>query len=364
MPRVRRSAALVVSFEGDGAAGFQFLARTRATLSPRALELLASLDGWRAPAELVVGEARAAIAEELVGLLDLGFIVVEGGATGELDERFRREWGWGAEAAAFHFGLKDPDYRPPPEVFQWMTHRVATAPAVPLWTGNDGLPITTLPSPDLGHGTIGLMARRRSSRAFDRDRPVPLDALSDVLFSGFAILAFAESGVAGDAPLPLTTTPSGGARNPFEAYVVVRAVEGLEPGVYHYAGVDGTLGRLAAGAPPIAPLLGNQAWSADAGAVVLLVASFARCAWKYPHPGALRVVFMEAGHIAQNLLLAATAHGLAATPTCALADGPIEELLGLDRVKQAALHAVALGARAAAPGPADVQIVRPNPYLR
>jgi SagB-type dehydrogenase family enzyme len=145
---------------------------------------------------------------------------------------------------------------------------------------------------------------------------------------------------------------------------VVRSVEGLEPGVYHYAGIDGTLGRLRAGAPPIAPLLGNQAWSDDAGAVVFLVASFARCAWKYPHFGALRVVFMEAGHIAQNLLLAATAHGLAATPTCALADGLVEELCGLDRVKQAALHAVALGARAATPGPADVQVVRPNPYLR
>jgi SagB-type dehydrogenase family enzyme len=312
----------------------------------------------------VAAEGRAETAAELLRLLDLGFVVVEGGAGGELDERYARDWSWGGEAAAFHFGIKDADYQGPEAVLAWITHQVASAPSVPLWTANEGLPVTPLPSPDLGHGVIGLMARRRSSRGFDRERAVPLDALSDVLFSGFAILGFADVGVPGASPLPLTTTPSGGGRNPFEAYVVARAVEGLAPGVYHYAGIDGTLGRLAEGAPPLAPLLGNQEWADDAGAVVFLVATFARSSWKYPHPGALRVVYLEAGHIAQNLLLAATAHGLAATPTCAIADAAVEGLLGLDRIGQAALHAVALGARAARPSSADVQSVLPNPYLR
>ncbi|MDV4159365.1 MULTISPECIES: nitroreductase family protein [Rhizobium] len=36
------------------------------------------------------------------------------------------------------------------------------------------------------------------------------------------------------------------------------------------------------------------------------------------HPTGFRVVLIEAGHIAQNMLLAATASGLVATPTCAL----------------------------------------------
>ena len=361
MARLRRAAALVVTFEGAAAVGFHPLSRVRAPLTARAVELLAALDDWQAPAALVGGAATAA---ELLRLLDLGFVVVEGGPSGALDERFRQGWSWGTEAATFHFAIKDPDYQGPEAVYLWLAHRAATAPPVPLWTTNDGLPLTPLPSPDLAHGVMGLMARRRSSRAFDRARPVPLDALADVLFAGFAILGFADIGVPGATPLPLTTTPSGGARNPFEAYVVVRDVEGVAPGVYHYAGLDGKLGRLAPGAPPLAPLLGNQRWADDAGAVVFLCADFGRSSGKYPHPGAMRVVYLEAGHIAQNLLLAATAHGLAATPTCALADGAVERLLGLDPVRQAALHAVAIGARAARPSDADVQVVRPNPYLR
>jgi nitroreductase len=85
--------------------------------------------------------------------------------------------------------------------------------------------------------------------------------------------------------------------------------------------------------------------------------------WKYPHPTGYRVVVLEAGHIAQNLLLAATAHGLAATPTCALGDRAVEELLGLDRLAEAAVHAVALGVRAAQPSVADTGPVVANPRL-
>jgi len=119
--------------------------------------------------------------------------------------------------------------------------------------------------------------------------------------------------------------------------------------------------RLSVPPADLASLLGDQDWFSPAAAVVLLVASFERSAWKYPHPGAFRVVLLEAGHIAQNLLLAATHHGLAAAPTCALSDRAIESLLGLDRVKHAALHAVVLGVRGAQPSSADLGEVRWNP---
>ena len=100
-----------------------------------------------------------------------------------------------------------------------------------------------------------------------------------------------------------------------------------------------------------------------AAAAVLLVASFERTSWKYGHPTGLRALFLEAGHIAQNLLLAATSHGLAATPTAALSDRAIETLLGLDRVRQGAIHAVVVGVRSAAPSGFDFTEVRANPHL-
>jgi SagB-type dehydrogenase family enzyme len=365
--RLRRAAALNLGLYGQRVVGEAYLLGRHADLTPMAVGLLVALDDWWSPEPLfrpiIDRDARVSLAAELTRLIDLGFVVVEGSPAAELDQRYRDEWKWGAAAGLYHFGIKDPNYLQPTVVFQLLTEHAATVPQPPLFTENGGLPTTQLETPD-PIGLVGLMARRRSTRAFDPSRALPLAALADCLYSGFAIVAFGESGVAGEGSLPLTPTPSGGARNPFEAYVVVRSVEGLEPGVYHYAGVDHTLGLVVPGPPPgLEILLGAQAWFADAGAVIFLVAHFERCWWKYPHPTGFRVVLLEAGHIAQNLLLAATAHGIAATPTCALADRAVEELLRLDRVKEAAVHSVALGVRAAAPSPYDMGGVRPNPRL-
>jgi SagB-type dehydrogenase family enzyme len=157
-------------------------------------------------------------------------------------------------------------------------------------------------------------------------------------------------------------TPSGGARNPFEAYVCARNVEGLAPGVYHYAGADGSLAPVeGARLPALSELVGGQPWCDRAGALVLLVASFRRTMWKYGHPGALRVVLIEAGHIAQNILACAAFHRLAAAPTCAVSDMALEPLLGLDPLERAVLHTVALGVPASSPAPADFERIAENP---
>ena len=365
--RVRRSAALVFSFEAGVVVGESFLARKRAALAPHAIGLLTLLESWRTPEELFAGveepEARTALAAEIVGLIDLGFIVVEGSPVADLDERYRRDWKWGASAGLYHFGIKDPEYVGPAQAYEILTQRAATHPSPPLYATNDGLPRTPLAPPDPS-GFVAHLAGRRSTRAFDATRQLPLAALRDCLYAGLAIVAFGESSLASEGLLPLKPTPSGGARNPFDAYVVARDVEGLAPGVYHYAGIDHSLGLVRAGMPPSAEvLLGGQAWFAGAAAVVILVASFERCWWKYPHPTGFRVVLLEAGHIAQNLLLAAAEHDLAATPTCAVSDRALEELIGLDRVTQAAVHTVALGRRAPAPSYADLPSIVPNPRL-
>jgi SagB-type dehydrogenase family enzyme len=365
--RLRRAAALILSLDAQRVIGEGFLAGVRAELSPVAVGLLVALHDWWAPealfAPILDRDARREVAGELTRLIDLAFIVVDGSSAAELDRRYRDEWKWGATAGLYHFGMKDPRYLEPAVVFQLLTERAATVPQPPLFAVNDGLPMTPLAAP-ADDAAVAFMAGRRSTRAFDPSRPLALTALADCLYAGFAILGFGESGVAGEGSLPLTPTPSGGARNPFEAYVVARAVEGLPPGVYHYAGIDHSLGQVRAGLPAgIETLLGGQAWFADAAAVVFLVASFERCWWKYPHPTGFRVVLLEAGHIAQNLLLAASAHALAATPTCALSDRAVEELLGLDRLTQAAVHSVALGVRAAEPSPYDMRGLRGNPRL-
>jgi nitroreductase len=71
--------------------------------------------------------------------------------------------------------------------------------------------------------------------------------------------------------------------------------------------------------------------------------------WKYHDPGAYRVTMIEAGHIAQNIMLVATRHGLAANPSGALARGLVEETLGVGGITQAVVYALVLGVPGAPP---------------
>ena len=156
------------------------------------------------------------------------------------------------------------------------------------------------------------MARRRTNR-FMLDRPLAQRQILDCLLFSMAITAIMEDPLAVD--LPLKMTPSGGARNPYEAYVCVRNVEGLEPGTYHYSAMERNLAPLPNGRPPaFERLLAGQHWAAKAGALIFLAANFERTMWKYHNASAYRIIMIEAGHIAQNILLAATHHGLVANP--------------------------------------------------
>ena len=153
-----------------------------------------------------------------------------------------------------------------------------------------------------------------------------------------------DLGAAGRAML--RTSPSAGARNPLEAYVVVRNVTGVAPGIYHYAPLDHRLIRLKRGArATIERHLPGQAWYGKASVLVLITAVFARSEWKYPSPRAYRDVLLEAGHFCQTFCLVATALRLAPFCTGALADSVIERDLGLDGVTESVIYACGTGTR-------------------
>ena len=66
---------------------------------------------------------------------------------------------------------------------------------------------------------------------------------------------------------------------------------------------------------------------------------------KYGERG-YRFALLECGHIAQNLLLAAEAEGLAAVPIGGFVDDMINDLMGLDGVSEAVVYVVLAGSRA------------------
>jgi SagB-type dehydrogenase family enzyme len=294
---------------------------------------------------LYPGTAPGVVDHYLQGLVEHGFLCVEGSPEALLDAEYESSWNWDTTAGLYHFGIQDPPWLDSGQNAEWMQQLYVSKPPIPLMMSNEGLEhIMPLERPKLDSGLMSTMAARRSVRRFRPD-PVPLEVLRDCLFAGLGITGFLNTGLPGEDPfLPLKMTPSGGARNPYEGFVYVSRVDGLAPGIYHYSALDHSLG-LVADTPSVTPsqLFAQQPWTDEAAFGILLVANFERMGWKYPHPNAYRVVLMEAGHIGQNIALVAADHSLNATPTGAAFDSVAQSLLGLNKVKQALVYGVFIG---------------------
>lgn len=122
------------------------------------------------------------------------------------------------------------------------------------------------------------------------------------------------------------TAPSAGALYPLEIYIV------LPEGVFHYLPQDHRLARSATDdlRNALATAALGQACVREAPAVFVIAAVYERTARKYSNR-AERYVKMEAGHACQNLLLQATALGLAAVPVGAFHDDQIQRILALPK---------------------------------
>ncbi|HET7922157.1 MAG TPA: SagB family peptide dehydrogenase, partial [Gammaproteobacteria bacterium] len=316
----------------------------RFTCSQECLAFLAQLDDWQ-PAEKLFDcfpdAERTGLAEQLAHLVECNALVAEGTPQATLDEHYRQEWQWGTVAGFYHFGVRDTPFVDGPATREFLQKRRQWRPSPPLHQSNkDALKIVPLPKTDLRQEPFALMRRRRSQRRF-LPQSMSLETLSDCLFAGNGILEFFDDEDFGH--LPITMTPSGGARNPFELYVYARNVDGLAPGFYHYAALEHDLGLVRAGEVRVQDMLGGQDWPAQAAAIVFLVAHFPRSMWKYPLGAAYRVVLMEAGFIGQNIALAATHHGLSAIPSGAFKESLIESCLGTPAIETGVLLSLSLG---------------------
>lgn len=140
----------------------------------------------------------------------------------------------------------------------------------------------------------------------------------------------------------LRAAPSSGALFPSELYVAARRIAGLAPGLYHY---DPRRHRLnAIGALPAS--LGAPD-ADDAEAVVVLSAVFRRTGYKY-HNRAYRYALADAGHLLENLRLAAHAGGLSPALLPRFDDGVAARALAIDGVEEGVLAMMALRASGSA----------------
>ncbi len=142
----------------------------------------------------------------------------------------------------------------------------------------------------------------------------------------------------------LRTAPSAGALYPVETYVSVQNVKGIERGIYHYAVREHELELVQKGdfREALAEAALDQDFLAEAAAVFAWTAVFARSRWKYGER-AFRYVYLDAGHIAQNVALAAVALGLGSCQVAALYDDEVNAVLGVDGKEESILYLTSVG---------------------
>jgi SagB-type dehydrogenase family enzyme len=347
--RIRSARTLVFSREGADLVGFNYLSGASFVCSADLIGFLTALNDWTDPGDLprlVPGLTPEELRSTTGDLVEVTALIEEGSALAVAEADLETDWRWGLPAALFHFSLRDRDFMAIEEVEQLQMARIASVPQPRFYDRNDRTGALPLPSATAGNELIALMAKRRTVREA-MPAAISLSALSDCLFAGMGIIGQTENCV---GTLPLSMTPSGGARNPYEAYVYARSVEGLEPGFYHYAAIDHTLARVDTDALPLpSELLGGQQWTDAMPCILLLYARFERTMWKYDDANAYRVVLIEAGHIGQNVMLAATRSGLSACPTAALNHTRINECIAPQaRLTHAPIYALTLSHPSAA----------------
>jgi SagB-type dehydrogenase family enzyme len=180
------------------------------------------------------------------------------------------------------------------------------------------------------------LRQRKSVRDY-LEKPISKGQLAYLLWASTGIQRIEEG-------YEFRTAPSAGALYPIETYMVVNNVKALESGVYHYSIKSNQLELLQRRdfSRQIAAAALGQAMCATASAVFIWTAVFERSKWKYGQR-AYRYIYLDAGHIAENLALAAVSLSLGTCEIGALYDDHVNAIIGIDGTEESTICMATVG---------------------
>ena len=353
MSRLLRSPDILVGWDQERLFVKDLAAQRQIFSSPEIVALLDLFGKPRTPggaADRLPEYERASILRSIRRLASIGLLLPEK----EGRRRLSRlgTWKQNLASAQYHVACRDPRYLVrPAEIDRYVRERVAPRRRPPRFKRHPAAPRVALPkgrprSAVASHFEDVLRARR-TTREFARE-PVLLD--------DFAALIRGTWGKSGEIAtehlgrLTTKTSPSAGALHPIECYALVSNVRGLASGLYHYEVGRDELRRLRAGPMRKAAVqsASGQSWVGQAAFLCIMTAVFERTLWKYQIESAYRVLWLEAGHLAQTFCLLAAARGLGSFVGDTLQDSAIEELIGIDGVREFPVYLCGAGVPATA----------------
>ncbi len=175
-----------------------------------------------------------------------------------------------------------------------------------------------------------VLQKRKSIRVFSDDSLSLVD-LSFLLWASTGIQRI-EHGY------DFRVAPSAGALYPIETYIAANNVETLKEGIYHYNIKNHLLEEIKIGnfGDAISHAALDQLMCANASVVFIWTAVFRRSKWKYSQR-AYRYIYLDAGHVAENLALAATSLDCGSCHVGAFFDDEINSIVGVDGAEESAI---------------------------
>lgn len=214
---------------------------------------------------------------------------------------------------------------------------------------------------DLTIGTLPLIEaikRRRSRRKYTEEL-LTLEELSFLLWATQGINRRRESKIIEDAQdlesdhdllrqmvraMMLRTVPSGGARHPFETYLLVRRVEGLEVGLYRYLPLEHKLCLLSTDEDLTdrVHVACNEQYVRNSAVVFIWTVIPYRTEWRYTFLSP-KIIAQDSGHLCQNLYLACEAIGAGTCAIGAYDQVKMDPILGVDGSEEFAIYVATVG---------------------
>jgi SagB-type dehydrogenase family enzyme len=141
------------------------------------------------------------------------------------------------------------------------------------------------------------------------------------------------------------TVPSAGARHALETILLVNSVRGLERGLYRHRPLNHELQEYLLSdnvASEITFACLRQKFIARSAVTFIWVAVVDRMTWRYEQRG-YRYLFLDVGHVCQNLYLASESIDCGACAVAAYDDDRMNEILHLDGTEAFVIYLTAVG---------------------
>jgi len=199
-----------------------------------------------------------------------------------------------------------------------------------------------LPAPDLSAFLAMDVAEAIQNRMSVREYasvPMQVNELSVLLWCTQGIKRVIPNIVA------LRNVPSAGARNALETFLLINRVEGLQSGLYKYVALNHALLKLDSNeklGDAFALACDEQDQVKNSNVTFIWTAVPDRMTWSYAERG-YRYLFIDAGHVCQNLYLIAEKLHLGVCAIGHFDDDRLNNLLGIDGTKQFAVYVAAAG---------------------